>query len=140
MRHSRPECLRRCAAFTLVEALAALLILALALTALQLRIAQQVDNAVYLRDKTVAGWVAQNQLERLRIASRIGAARLAEGAQGSTVMGSRTWFWVITPQAAAALQGASAPLTVVISVSDMNSDAARVSPLVSLTGVIDARP
>ncbi|MES2605538.1 MAG: type II secretion system minor pseudopilin GspI, partial [Pseudomonadota bacterium] len=54
--------------FTLIEVLVAMLVLALAMTAWQLRISSQLDNAGYLRDKTLASWVAYNELQYLHLA------------------------------------------------------------------------
>lgn len=128
----------RQAAFTLVEVLAALLVLALALTALQLRMSQHLDSAAYLRDKTVASWVALNQLELLRIALRRGSAPPASGTQGTASMAGRTWYWVLTPQLApgGSEQDALTPVSVGVSAASLES--ARSAPLVTLTGVSDA--
>jgi general secretion pathway protein I len=130
---------RRCAAFTLLEVLAALLVLALALTAWQLRMTQNLDSAAYLRDKTVATWVALNQLELLRIAQRRGGEAPLAGLQGSVTMAGTTWYWVLTPQltqGVAAETQAIIPLTIGVSADDAES--ARSAPLITLTGVSDA--
>ncbi|MES2626677.1 MAG: type II secretion system minor pseudopilin GspI [Pseudomonadota bacterium] len=128
--------------FTLIEVLVALLVLAVAMSALQLRIGQTLDSAAYLRDKTIAQWVAINQLELLRIATRFGNAPPQQPLSGTAVMAGRTWYWMITPQVTATTElGAAAltsPATVLINVSAENTEAARSSPLVSLTGVTDA--
>src|SRR5690554_2492547 len=79
--------------FTLIEVLVALLVLALALTALQLRITQHLDSAAYLRDKTIAGWVALNQLELLRISEDLASPVPAGVQQGTAVMAGRNWYW-----------------------------------------------
>jgi general secretion pathway protein I len=126
------------AAFTLVEVLAALLVLGLALTALQLRMSQHLDSAAYLRDKTVASWVALNQLELLRIAQRRGGAAPLAGLQGSVTMAGSTWYWALAPQFAqtAAATETIVPVTIGVSAEDIES--ARTAPLVTLTGVSDA--
>lgn len=129
---------RRAAAFTLLEVLAALLVLALALSAWQLRMAQNLDSAAYLRDKTVATWVALNQLELLRLARRRGGAAPLAGLQGSAPMAGRTWFWALTPQAASSAGDPGTIVPVTIGVSADSAEAARSSPLVTLTGVSDA--
>jgi general secretion pathway protein I len=118
--------------FTLVEVLVALLVLALALGALQLRIAAYVDNAAYLRDKTVANWVALNQLELLRIAQRFDASPPAGIQQGTAAMAGRTWYWALTPQQAAP---DSDIVIFVIGVSADSPEAALSAPLVGITGV-----
>lgn len=139
MHRLRPDsrCLRKQHAFTLVEVLAALLVLALALSALQLRMSQHLDSAAYLRDKTLANWVALNQLELLRVALRVGAPPPPGGSEGTVSMGGRTWYWVMTPQSGTGTeQQRVVPLT--IGVSADSAEAARQSPLVALTGVSDA--
>lgn len=124
------------AGFTLLEVLAALLVLGIALTAWQLRMAQNLDGAAYLRDKTVATWVALNQLELLRIAQRRGATQRTGELQGSATMAGATWYWVLAPQAAQSSDDAIVPVTVGVSAESL--EAARNEPLVALTGVSHA--
>jgi general secretion pathway protein I len=125
-------------AFTLIEVLAALLVLSLAMVAWQLRMSQNLDSAAYLRDKTVASWVALNQLELLRITRRRGGDAPLAGLQGSVTMAGTTWYWALTPQTTlgASADGALVPVTVGVSAG--NPEAARSAPLVTLTGVSDA--
>lgn len=132
--HRKPG---RQAAFTLIEVLAALLVLSVAMIAWQLRMSQHLDSAAYLREKTVASWVALNQLELLRIARRRGGDAPVAGTEGSVTMAGRTWYWVLTPQVGGAVQP-EALVPVTIGVSPDNPDAARNAPLVTLTGVGDA--
>lgn len=130
---------RSYAAFTLIEVLAALLVLAVAMTAWQLRMTQNLDSAAYLRDRTIASWVALNQLELLRIAQRRGGTAPLAGLQGSVTMAGTTWYWVLSPQLAQR-DSASALVPVTIGVSAQDAEAARTAPLVTLTGVSDAWP
>ncbi len=128
--------------FTLVEVLIALLVLALALTAWQLRIAQQLDSASYLHDKTLAQWVAFNQWQYLQLAQRLGQPLPPATQRGSSKLAGRTWYWQTTPQpealaAAAATTVAQPPVPVLISVAASEA-ALSGNPLVTLTGVIDA--
>ncbi len=132
--------------FTLVEVLVALLILAVSMTAWQMRISSQLDSAGYLRDKTLAGWVALNQLHYLQLAQRIGHNQLA-GQNGTAVLAGRTFYWQesLLPLALDQSQDASsstleqAPLPIVISVSADSLEAARQNPLAKVTGVLDAK-
>ena len=122
--------------FTLIELLVALFVLALALGALQLRISTYLDNGAYLRDKTVANWVALNQLELLRSVQRVGAAPPTGVQEGMVAMAGRTWYWVLIPQEQSAPE--TGIVTFVIGVSADSPIAAQTAPIVSLTGVTDA--
>ena len=51
--------------FTLIEILVAVAILAIALAAILAGMARYVDNANYIRQKTIAIWVAHNQLTEM---------------------------------------------------------------------------
>lgn len=135
MRHRLRNGPRSHAAFTLLEVLAALLVLGIAMTAWELRMAQHLDSAAYLRDKTVANWVALNQLELLRIAQRRGSAAPLDGLQGSVAMAGSTWYWALAPQVRAE-PGALTPLTIGVSAESL--EAARSAPLITLSGVSDA--
>ena len=53
--------------FTLVEVMVALMVIAIALPALLKALYQQVDGTAYLRDKSIAQWVANNKLAENRI-------------------------------------------------------------------------
>lgn len=137
--------MRRNSGFTLVEVLVALLVLALALTAWQLRISGQLDSAGYLRDKTLAQWVAHDQLQYLQLAQRLGQQLSTTTQRGSSTLAGRTWYWQSVPQqqALAATRQAGSntllqpPVPVVVSVAASRDELA-TSPLVTLTGVLDA--
>jgi general secretion pathway protein I len=122
--------------FTLVEVMVALFVLVTALTALLFRITQHVNNSVYLRDKTVAAWVAQNQMEIVRLESRLNNMVLTETRSGIEIMAGKQWHWQITPQLLASAPGEDnriVPLLITVAESE-----APDSPLVTLTGVTDA--
>lgn len=53
--------------FTLLEAMIALMIVAMALPALITLVMTQLDGSAAIRDKTYAYWVAENQLTRVRL-------------------------------------------------------------------------
>lgn len=76
--------------FTLIEVLAALAIIGLGLLAAIQAVTQTVNSASYLRDKTVAGWVALNKIEDVRLGN---AVPTAERTEGVTTMGGRDWRW-----------------------------------------------
>lgn len=82
--------------FTLLELLVALAILSIvALTALRNN-ASMIDNAAYLRDKTLAHWVAMNKAAELRLAGQL---IVNDGQQGKTVMAEQRWAWQVTGKA-----------------------------------------
>ena len=56
--------------FTLIEVLVAMAIISFALPALMFLIVQQIQTTRELRDQTVAHWLAENQLQRLRLQQR----------------------------------------------------------------------
>ncbi|MBL3589810.1 MAG: type II secretion system minor pseudopilin GspI [gamma proteobacterium endosymbiont of Lamellibrachia anaximandri] len=76
--------------FTLLEVLVALAILAIALASVVKVSANQSLNAEHLRDKTMAHWVAMNQLTQLQVSRRWPA----QGTNtGKSEMGLREWHW-----------------------------------------------
>lgn len=84
--------------FTLLEVLVALAILAIALGASIKAASESAGNAAYLRDRTLAGWVARNQVNQLLLDAEwpgVGSR------QGSSRMGDREWPWRIQISATA---------------------------------------
>jgi len=76
--------------FTLLEVLVALTILAITLTAVIKTSIQQVENLRYLRDKTLAHWVAMNVLTEIQ------NTWPALGEQsGKAIMADREWSWTM---------------------------------------------
>ena len=53
--------------FTLVEVLVALTVVALGLTALMVAVSGTARTSGYLRDKTIAQWIALNRLTQVRL-------------------------------------------------------------------------
>jgi general secretion pathway protein I len=74
----------------LIEVLVALAVFAIAITALVQAGTRRAENVAYLRDRTLASWIASD---------RITALRLAEGwpevgtREGSVEMAGREWLW-----------------------------------------------
>lgn len=79
--------------FTLLEVLVALAVLAIALGAVIRLAASAADNATYLRDRTLAGWVAANRINELLL-----EPVLADNvpARGERPMAGRDWHWDLT--------------------------------------------
>lgn len=76
--------------FTLLEILIALVILATAFGSIITVAANQSANVAYLRDKTLAHWVAMNQITELQIANEWPAIGKK---QGDEEMGLQKWYW-----------------------------------------------
>ena len=79
--------------FTLVEVMVALAVVAVALPALMVSLAQQVDGTGYLRDKSLAHMVATNKLVELRIQVAAQQRQLGDRDSGMTEMAGREWYW-----------------------------------------------
>jgi general secretion pathway protein I len=78
--------------FTLLEVLVALAILAIGLAALIKVSTFNASNASYLRDKTLAHWVAINVLTAVQVRGEwleIGKK------EGTVMMADRYWYWLL---------------------------------------------
>ena len=76
--------------FTLLEVLIALAIVAMSVGALLGTITSSASNVIYLKEKTLAEWVALNRLTEVRIDQNMPA----KGARtGNAVMGGQRWEW-----------------------------------------------
>jgi general secretion pathway protein I len=84
MKHSRHQ------GFTLLEVLIALAIVAMSVGALLGTITSSASNIIYLKDKTLAEWVALNRLTEVRIDQNMPAKGKRSG---STVMAGMRWEW-----------------------------------------------
>jgi general secretion pathway protein I len=88
---SRP--FNKSAGFTLLEVLVALTIISLSLGALISTSGSHASSAGYLKQKTIAHWVAMNEITRLQVEQ----AWLDKGdTRGSTQMAGTEWFWTRT--------------------------------------------
>jgi general secretion pathway protein I len=76
--------------FTLIEVLVALAVLAIALSAIIKTMSANTLNSIYLRDRTLAQWVALNKITELQIGQDWPSPGKSDG---STVMGNHEWFW-----------------------------------------------
>jgi general secretion pathway protein I len=83
----------RCTGFTLLEVLVALTIIALSLGALISTSGSQAGSAGYLKQKTIAHWIAMNEITQLQVEQ----AFPGKGdTNGSTVMAGIEWYWTRT--------------------------------------------
>ncbi len=79
--------------FTLLEVLIALTIIALSLGALISTTGSQASSAGYLKQKTIAHWIAMNEITQLQIEN----AFPGKGdTDGSTAMAGTEWYWTRT--------------------------------------------
>lgn len=77
--------------FTLIEVMVALTIIAISLGALLSTSGTQANSATYLKQKTLAHWVALNEL------AEISANDTFPGTgekKGSTSMANHDWYWI----------------------------------------------
>jgi general secretion pathway protein I len=76
--------------FTLIEVLVALAIVAIGMAALMSALTNSAGTTVFMRDKTLAEWVALNQVEAVRLSLQ----RPQKGeSDGDAEMGGRKWKW-----------------------------------------------
>ncbi|MCE3252013.1 MAG: type secretion system protein GspI [Cellvibrio sp.] len=102
---------RREGGFTLLEAMIALMIVAMALPALITLVMTQLDGSAAIRDKTYAYWVAENQLTRIRLLQQQKAKKALPDYQvpdkdsGTVDMMGLRWQWQLKTIAMEAIPG-----------------------------------
>lgn len=79
--------------FTLIEVLAALVIVALGMMAVIQAVGQAASNSTYLREKTIAHWIAVNQLTETRLQR---TPPKIDETSDEVEMAGRTWRWTMT--------------------------------------------
>jgi general secretion pathway protein I len=79
--------------FTLIEVMVALAVLAIALSAVTKGVSQNTANLAYLRDRTLAHWVAMNKIAELQIRRDWPGPG---ATQGTSDMAGREWQWMAT--------------------------------------------
>ena len=84
---------RNARGFTLLEVLVALAVLALALAAGLKAAGSNIDNAAYLRDRTLAHWVAMNKLTEMQVFNKFPATGTTE--RGSLLLAGSEWYWTV---------------------------------------------
>ncbi len=81
---------RLAAGFMLVELLVALTILALPLAAITRSMSQAIDNTAALRDRSIALWIAQDQIALHRMHHDWPAVKVTSGTRE---LAGRNWRW-----------------------------------------------
>ena len=82
---------RRTRGFTLVEVLVALMIVAIGLAALMVAVSGTARTSGYLRDKTLAQWIALNRLTEVRLNRNNKFAKNTDAAEVN--FAGRTWHY-----------------------------------------------
>jgi general secretion pathway protein I len=87
---NRPE-----GGFTLVEVLVALVVVAIGLAALMVAVSGTARTSGYLRDKTLAQWIALNRIAEVRLTVNKVAqsSRSTNGDTGELQFANRTWHY-----------------------------------------------
>ena len=81
---------RRTRAFTLVEVMVALAIIALSLTAIAAKMSRMIDTSNSMRERTYASWIAQNKITELRLANVLPEVTTTSG---DIDYANSTWRW-----------------------------------------------
>lgn len=79
--------------FTLVEVMVALTVVSVTLPALLFLLSQQVDGTAYLRDRSVAQWVAADRVAEVRLAVARQRRATTGVIAGESERAGRTWYW-----------------------------------------------
>jgi general secretion pathway protein I len=77
-------------AFTLVEVMVALAIIALSLTAVSAKMGRMIDTSNSMRERTYASWIAQNKITELRLANVLPEV---SATSGEVAYANTTWRW-----------------------------------------------
>jgi general secretion pathway protein I len=83
--------IKRARGFTLVEVLVALIVVAIGLSALMVAVSGTARTSGYLRDKTIAQWIAMNRLVEVRLNSNNKFAQNTDA--GELNFAGRTWHY-----------------------------------------------
>ncbi len=87
----RYTCAGRQRAFTLLEVLVALAVLALGMGTVLKVTTGQSEQLAYLRDKTIALWVAENKVSEIQLADWPATGTRS----GHTLMAKKEWRWEV---------------------------------------------
>lgn len=119
---------KRLHGFTLMEVLVALAVLTITLAAISKSLNIHIQHSMYLKDKTIAHWIAMNKITELRLQDAFPA--LGE-SQGTILMNNREWTWLL--KTSSTIDPEIRQLDVSVFLTDKNA------PLTLLTGFV-AKP
>ncbi len=119
--------------FTLVEVMVALALVAIALPALLINAMQQLDGTAYVRDKSIAQWVALNKMTELRLINRHSGKIPKTKQSGRENMAGRDWYWSVRSKR---FEQEELPDMYGIEVTVRNEDDDKLSPMVTLVGIL----
>jgi general secretion pathway protein I len=111
--------------FTLIEVIVALVVVALGMLGVIQAVSQTAGNSGYLRDKSVAHWVAMNRLTEIRLQK---TAPAVDKTSDEVEMAGRKWKWTMNVT--------QTPVETIrrIDISVRPSEAKEDSSLASVTG------
>lgn len=117
--------MRAAKGFTLIEVIVALVVIALGMLGVIQAVSQTAGNSGYLRDKTVAHWVAMNRLTEIRLQK---SAPGVDKTSDEVEMAGRRWKWTMNVT--------QTPVETIrrIDITVRPADAKEGSSLASLTG------
>ena len=115
----------RASGFTLIEVIVALVVIGLGMLGVIQAVSQTAGNSGYLRDKTIAHWVAMNRLTEIRLQK---TAPAIDKTSDEVEMAGRRWKWTMNVT--------QTPVDTIrrISISVRSSEAKEGASLVSVTG------
>ncbi|MEQ1582296.1 MAG: type II secretion system minor pseudopilin GspI [Steroidobacteraceae bacterium] len=121
--------------FTLIEVLAALVIVSLGMLGVIQAVSQTASNSVYLRDKTLAHWIAMNRLTEVRLAQA--APAIAKTSDELDYAGRR-WRWSLDVQETAV--ESMRRVDVRVSLAESGDDGSALAMLTGFYGDAIAKP
>ena len=79
--------------FTLIEVMVALTVVAVTLPALLFLLSQQIDGTAYLRDRSVAQWVAADRVAEVQLAVAKQQRANKGVIAGESERAGQVWYW-----------------------------------------------